>query len=112
MAFVRWVFYNNEGVVKYIGTQSGAFRHLPSDEVAKALLLDNANTKCLEWREPDPDVEAAFSETDAEGNPRRVDVSVDVSGDEPKLIFTYTPIENVAADDPYAIIDILTGGTE
>lgn len=39
---------------------------------------------------------------------RRVNVSVDVSGDEPQLIFEYEAIEEASGDDPYEIIDILT----
>lgn len=109
MAFVRWVFYDSDGSVRYSGTQEGNFRHVPAEDVAVDFGLENV--ECMEWREKDPAIEATFSGVDAEGNPRSVEVSVDVSGDEPQLVFTYTPIENApAGDDPYAIIDILTGG--
>ncbi len=62
------------------------------------------------WDEPDPAIETAMSPVDAAGDPRRVLVSVDVTGTEPQLVFAYEPItEAPAADDPYAIIDTLTG---
>ena len=105
MAFVRWVFYDADGVVRYSGTQDGNFHHVPAEDVAVAFGLENV--ECMEWREKDSAIEAAFSGVDAEGNPRSVEVSVDVSGEAPQLVFSYTPIED--AVDPYSIIDTLTG---
>lgn len=106
MAFVRWVFYDTEGSVKYEGMQEGSFRHIPAEDVAASLGL--TDVRCMEWRQKDPAVEAAFADRDENGVLRHVEVSVDVSGEEPKLAFAYTPVEET--DDPYAIIDILTGG--
>ena len=106
MAFARWVFYDTEGNVKYEGMQEGSFRHVPAADVAASIGLKDV--KCMEWRKKDPAVEKAFSETDENGNPRNVEVSVDVSGEEPKLVFSYAPVAET--EDPYKIIDILTGG--
>ncbi len=57
---------------------------------------------CMEWTEPDPEVEAAFAPEDAAGNARSVSVTVDVSDAEPRLIFAYEPMPepgtNEAAD--------------
>lgn len=109
MAFVRWVFYDSTGTVQYSGTQEGSFRHVPAEDVARAMGCEGA--ACMEWREKYPEIEAAFAPQDADGNPRMVEVSVDVSKEEPQLVFTYTPVEDAPeGDDPYAIIDILTGG--
>ena len=72
--------------------------------------LGLADCDCMEWNEPDTAIEAAFSDMDENGNPRRVEVSVDVSENESKLVFAYTPVKETERDDPYAIIDILTGG--
>ena len=47
---------------------------------------------CIEWSEPDPEIEAAFSPTDADGSPRIVNVSVDVSGEAPRLVFSYEAV--------------------
>ena len=79
--------------------------------VAQSLEADAeglTNWGVLEWNEPDAAIEAAFAEVDADGNPRRVNVSVDVSGEEPQLVFEYEAIEAVTNEDPYEIIDILT----
>ena len=108
MAFVRWVFYDTEGNVKYEGMQEGSFRHIPAEDVAASLGL--TDVRCMEWRQKDPAVEAAFAGRDENGALRHVEVSVDVSGEEPKLVFAYTPVAETEGDDPYAIIDILTGG--
>ena len=103
MAFVRWVFYDATGAVQYIGMQRGDFKHIPASELASALGLTNCS--CMEWTEPDAAIEAAFEPVDADGNPRIVNVSVDVSGAEPQLVFEYTAVpepehsesENMAA---------------
>ena len=90
MAFVRWVFYDATGAVQYIGMQRGDFKHIPASELASALGLTNCS--CMEWTEPDAAIEAAFEPVDADGNPRIVNVSVDVSGAEPQLVFDYTAV--------------------
>lgn len=108
--FIRRFFYDTStGIQLYSYTAEGKKLH-PKPQNAEAQALRLENWGCMEWLEPNADIEAAFAEVDADGNPRMVDVSVDVSGAEPQLIFTYTPIEEPTADDPYAIIDILTGG--
>ncbi len=61
------------------------------------------NWGMFEWSEPDQAIEAAFAPYDADGNPRTVTASV-VDG---ALLFEYVAIP--ADDDPYAIIDTLTG---
>ena len=90
MNFVRWVFYDAGGVVKYVGMQQGRFNHVSPEQMAEAVGV--AGCSCLEWREPDPEIEAAFSPTDADGNPRIVNVSVDVSGEAPRLVFSYEAV--------------------
>lgn len=90
MNFVRWAFYDTSGAVKYTGMQRGDFAHVPSEQVAAALGLTGC--ACLEWTEPDPEIEAAFSPVDADGNPRIVNVSVDVSGEAPRLVFSYEAV--------------------
>lgn len=107
MNFVRWVFYDTSGAVKYTGMQRGDFAHVPSEQVAAALGLTGC--ACLEWTEPNADIEAAFEPVDADGNPRIVHVSVDVSGEAPQLVFTYEAVPEQTQDNPYDIIDTLTG---
>ena len=108
MAFVRWVFYDDTGAVKYIGMQGGDFKHIPASELASALGLTNCS--CMEWTEPDAAIEAAFEPVDADGNPRIVNVSVDVSGAEPQLVFAYAAMpepEQSEAEDMAAALALL-----
>lgn len=108
MAFVRWVFYDNTGAVQYIGMQRGDFKHIPASELASALGLTNCS--CMEWTEPDAAIEAAFEPVDADGNPRIVNVSVDVSGAEPQLVFAYEAVpepEQSEAEDMAAALALL-----
>ena len=90
MAFARWVFYDDTGAVQYVRMQRGNFKRISADAMAAALGLTNCS--CMEWTEPDADIEAAFADTDADGNPRVVNVSVDVSGAEPQLVFEYAAV--------------------
>ena len=107
--FRRRVFYNAAGEVVRCYTMQGNINQNYTVEQEKTD-IGLADCDCMEWTEPDHEIETAFADTDAEGNPRTVEVSVDVSGDEPQLVFTYTPVEDVpTGDDPYEIIDILTG---
>lgn len=107
--WIRRIFYNVfDGQALRESVAEGSFRLLAQEEEARLCGLENWG--CMEWREKDAAVEAAFANTDAEGNPRTVEVSVDMSGDEPQLVFSYMPIEETEGDDPYEIIDILTGG--
>ena len=96
MNFVRWVFYDTSGAVKYTGMQRGDFAHVPSEQVAAALGLTGC--ACLEWSTPDADIEAAFEPVDADGNPRIVNVAVDVSGEAPRLVFTYEAIPEMESE--------------
>lgn len=96
MNFVRWVFYDTSGAVKYTGMQRGDFAHVPSEQVAAALGLTGC--ACLEWSTPDADIEAAFEPVVADGNPRIVNVSVDVSGEAPQLVFTYEAIPEMESE--------------
>lgn len=90
MAFVRWVFYDDTGAVQYVGTQQGDFKHVPAEQVAVAFGLTDC--ACMEWTEPDEAIESAFEPVDADGNPRIVNVAVDVSGEEPRLVFSYEAV--------------------
>ena len=108
MAFVRWVFYEDTGTVRYVGMQRGDFKHIQASELASALGLTNCS--CMEWTEPDAAIEAAFEPVDADGNPRIVNVSVDVSGAEPQLVFEYTAVpeqEQSEAEDMAAALALL-----
>ena len=108
MAFVRWVFYDDTGAVQYIGMQRGDFKHIPASELASALGLTNCS--CMEWTEPDAEIEAAFEPVDADGNPRIVNVSVDVSGAEPQLVFAYAAMpeqEQSETEDMAAALALL-----
>ena len=108
MAFVRWVFYDDTGDVQYIGMQRGDFKHIPASELASALGLTNCS--CMEWTEPDAAIEAALEPVDADGNPRIVNVSVDVSGAEPQLVFAYAAVpeqEQSEAEDMAAALALL-----
>lgn len=105
--FRRRVFYDAAGNVLSCGMEEGALKANYSAQ-EEAADMGITGCACMEWLTPDAAVEAAFAETDAQGDPRAVHVRVDVSGAKPQIVFTYTPVG--AADDPYAIIDILTGG--
>lgn len=105
--YIRRVFYDPAtGAALYIYTQQGDFEY--TQPAVMAALIGHSDAACMEWTTPDSAIEAAFAETDADGKARRVNVSVDVSGDEPQLIFEYEAIEEASGDDPYEIIDILT----
>lgn len=105
--YIRRVFYDPAtGAALYIYTQQGDFEY--TQPAVMAALIGHSDAACMEWTTPDSAIEAAFAEVDADGKARRVDVSVDVSGDEPQLIFEYKAIEEASGDDPYEIIDILT----
>lgn len=89
--WVRRVFYNQTtGDVLRTWSADGNFRMLAQDE--EAAICGISGCACLEWREPDADIEAAFEPVDADGNPRIVNVAVDVSGEAPRLVFNYGPV--------------------
>lgn len=89
--WVRRVFYNQTtGDVLRTWSADGNFRMLAQDD--EAAICGLSGCACLEWREPDADIEAAFEPVDADGNPRIVNVAVDVSGEAPRLVFNYGPV--------------------
>ena len=89
--WVRRVFYNQTtGDVLRTWSADGNFRMLAQDD--EAAICGLSGCACLEWREPDADIEAAFEPVDADGNPRIVYVAVDVSGEAPRLVFNYGPV--------------------
>lgn len=105
--YIRRVFYDPvTGAVFYIHTQQGDFEY--TQPAVMAALIGHSDAACMEWTTPDSAIEAAFAEMDADGKARRVNVIVDVSGDEPQLMFEYEAMEEASGDDPYEIIDILT----
>lgn len=97
MAFVRWVFYDATGAVQYVGMQRGNFKRISADAMAAAIGLSGC--ACMEWTEPDAEIEAAFEPVDADGNPRIVNVYVDVSGTEPQLVFAYEAVPEQEQSD-------------
>lgn len=90
--FRRRIFYNPEtGVVLHSYAAEGHLKqHYTAEKEAAVLGLTGC--ACLEWREPDAEIEAAFEPVDAEGNPRIVNVAVDISGEAPLLVFSYGPV--------------------
>ena len=90
--FRRRVFYNAEtGAVLRSSVMKGMLN--PNHTAAReANALGLTNYSCMEWTEPDAEIEAAFEPMDADGNPRIVNVSVDVSGAEPQLVFEYAAV--------------------
>ncbi len=108
MAFVRWVFYDTAGAVQYVGMQRGDFKRISAADMASALGLTNCS--CMEWTEPYEAIESAFEPVDADGNPRIVNVAVDVSGEEPRLVFSYEAVpepQPSEAEDMAAALTLL-----
>lgn len=108
--FRRRVFYDlASGEVLRSNMAQGDLNHeyTAAAEAAEAGLT---NWGAFAWDEPDPEIEAAFAPFDADGNPRIVTVTVDVTATPPALQFAYAPpSEPEAGDDPYEIIDIMSG---
>jgi hypothetical protein len=109
-AYRRRIYYDlSSGEVLYNHVQRGYLlgSYTPEQEAAA---LGLANWGVFTWDKPDPEIEAAFAPFDAEGNPRIVTVTVDVAAMPPALQFAYAaPSEPETGDDPYEIIDILSG---
>ena len=108
--FRRRVFYNAEtGAVLHESMATGCLAlNYTSEMEASALGLTNCS--CMEWTEPDAAIEAAFEPVDKDGNPRIVNVSVDVSGAEPQLVFAYAAMpepEQSEAEDMAAALSLL-----
>lgn len=105
--FLRRLFYDltTGSMLRMLMLSGAAVAQSPEADAAGL-----TNWGVLEWSEPDTEIEAALAEVDADGKARTVSVTVDLSGSEPQLSFTYAPVEDpTERDDPYAIIDILTG---
>lgn len=90
--FRRRIFYNAEtgAVLRAYAAEGNLKQDYAAENEAAALGLTGC--ACLEWTEPNADIEAAFEPVDADGNPRIVNVSVDVSGAEPQLVFGYEAV--------------------
>ena len=89
--WVRRIFYDlTTGAVLRMWAAQGDIRVLAQAEEAEVCGLTGC--ACLEWTEPDPEVEAAFAPVDAEGKARSVSVTVNVSGAKPQLVFAYEPM--------------------
>ena len=108
--FRRRVFYNAEtGAVLHESMATGCLASNYTSEM-EAAALGLANCSCMEWTEPDAANEAAFEPVDADGNPRIVNVSVDVSGTEPQLVFAYAAVpeqEKSETEDMAAALTLL-----
>ena len=108
--FRRRVFYDAEtGTVLRSSVMKGMLN--PNHTAAReADALGLTNYSCMEWTEPDAAIESAFAGTDADGNPRVVNVSVDVSGTEPQLVFAYEAVpepEQSEYDDMQSALALL-----
>lgn len=107
--WARRIFYDTAtGDIVRMWCANGSIRLLAKDE--EAALCGLANCSCMEWTEPDAEIESAFADTDADGNPRVVNVSVDVSGADPQLVFAYTAVpepEQSEAEDMQAALALL-----
>ena len=108
--FRRRIFFNPEtGAVLHQSMASGCLLpNYTADTEVSALGLTNCS--CMEWTVPDEAVEAAFEPVDADGNPRIVNVSVDVSGAKPQLVFAYEAVpepEQSEAEDMQAALELL-----
>ena len=90
--FRRRIFYNAEtGAVLHSYAAEGNLNpNCAADKEAEHLNLTDWGV--FQWDEPDPETEAAFLPADAEGNPRIVNVAVDVSGEAPRLVFSYEAV--------------------
>lgn len=109
-AYRRRIYYDlSTGAVLYNHVQHGYLLGSYTTE-QEAASLGLTNWGVFAWDEPDSEMEAAFIPHDADGNPRIVMVVVDVATTPPSLQFSYAPPpEPEAGDDPYEIIDIMTG---
>lgn len=107
--WARRLFYDtNSGDIVRMWCAKGSIRLLAQDE--EAALCGLTNHACMEWTKPDAEIEAAFEPMDADGNPRIVNVSVDVSGAEPQLVFEYAAVpeqEQSESEDMAAALALL-----
>lgn len=108
--FRRRVFYDAvTGAVLRTSVMKGMLN--PNHTAAlEADALGLTNYACMEWTEPDAAIESAFEPVDADGNPCIVNVSVDVSGAEPQLVFEYATVpepEQSESEDMAAALALL-----
>lgn len=89
--FIRRIFYNgNTGEVLCGYSMDGSIAPFAQEKDAE--IRGITDCACMEWTEPDEAIESAFEPVDADGNPRIVNVAVDVSGEAPRLVFNYGPV--------------------
>ena len=82
--FIRRLFYNPEtGEVLHSYMMQGDIKPLSAVQEAARLGIEKWNV--MEWTEPDAEIEQNF--VDSYGR-----VSVDVSGEEPALVFDFSPL--------------------
>ena len=101
--FIRRFFYDltSGEQLRCYTAEGNKLKNIPPEQEAIKWGLENWGA--MTWTEKIPEIESAFSNTDTDGNPREVRPYVE----DGELKFEYTPI--VVPDDPYKIIDVLTG---
>lgn len=88
--FIRRIFYDKQtGEVLYAYMMQGDIKQMPvaNDFAVQPALSGHSedDTACLEWLEPDPDIELLFERVATEGGSYSIE-----SG---QLVFDFTPIE-------------------
>lgn len=98
--FIRRLYYNENGVVLHSYMMQGAIKPLTAE--AEAARLGLTDWTVMEWTSPDPELEQNF--VDSYGR-----VSVDLSGDEPVLVFDFSELPEVEMeqDDMITALNIL-----
>ena len=87
--FIRRLYYNSRGEVLRNCMMEGDLKPIPAAEEATRLGIEN--WAVMEWREPDAEIEQNFA--DSYGR-----VSVDLSGDEPVLVFDFSELPEVETE--------------
>lgn len=106
--FRRRVFYDlSSGEILHSCMARGALAPGYTIE-QEAARLNLSNWGAFAWDEPDAAREAQFAPFDETGHPRVVRLAVDVASAPHAFAFTYGAAQE-PDDDPYAVIDILTG---
>ena len=91
MNYIRRVYYDiRTGTVLCAYSMSGHIEPFSPEKDAQVRNLSNWGV--LEWIERDPAIESAFAPHDEDGNPRIVNIHVDISGETPELVFSYEPV--------------------
>ena len=81
--FIRRLYYNSQGEVLHSYMMQGNINPIPADVEAARLGLEDWSV--MEWFAPDPEIERSFTESYGR-------VSVDLSGEEPVIVFDFSPI--------------------